>query len=333
LIPAKKLRIAMIGLFSIFVVGTLGYHFIEGWDLPDALYATVITLSTVGYGDFYPITGGGKIFTVLLIIFGVGTMLYTIGLLTETMVEARFKMLMGRGKLEKMIKKLNNHYIICGCGRIGYLICKELLDEKIDFVVIDNNPEVIQKIQDDGFIYHKGDSIQDKTLVAAGIKRAKGIVCALPSDAENLYVILTAKELNPDIYILSRSVEEESEHRLLRAGANRVISPYKLGGTRMAMAILRPAMLDFIEITTRRQSLELRMEELVICDGSPVTGKSLKDSDIRHHYGLIVVAVKKDSGKMIFNPMANYIIEKGDKFIVMGEDENMKRFSKVCYEG
>ena len=333
MVPAKKLRIAVIGLFSIFFVGTLGYHFIEGWCLSDALYASVITLSTVGYGDFYPITGGGKIFTVLLIIFGVGTMLYTVGLLTETMVEARIKMLMGRGKLEKMIKKLNNHYIICGCGRIGYLICKELLDGKIDFVVIDNNPEIIQKIQDEGFIYYKGDSIQDKTLVAAGIKRAKGIVCALPSDAENLYVILTAKELNPDIYVLSRSVEEESEHRLLRAGANRVISPYKLGGTRMAMAILRPAMLDFIEITTRRQSLELRMEELVICDGSPVIGKSLKDSDIRHHYGLIVVAVKKDSGKMIFNPMANYIIEKDDKFIVMGEDDNMKRFSKVCYEG
>ena len=330
MITTRKLRIAFIGLFSIFIIGTLGFHFIEGWSFSEALYTTVTTLSTVGYGDFYPQSGAGRLFTGILIIFGVGTMLYTVGLLTETMVEARFKMLMGRGRLEKMIKKLHNHYIICGCGRIGYLISKELREDNVDFVVIDNNPEVIQKIEDEGIIFHKGDSTQDKTLIEAGIKRAKGIVCALPTDAENLYVILTAKELNPNIYVLSRSEEEESEHRLVRAGADRVISPYKLGGTRMAMAILRPAMLDFIEITTRRQSLELRMEEFTICDGSPTVGKSLKDSDIRHYYGLIVVAIKKDSGKMIFNPLANYMIEKGDKLIAMGEDENMRRFSQVC---
>jgi voltage-gated potassium channel len=332
LVPAKKLRIAFLGLFIIFIIGTLGYHLIEGWSFSESLYVTVITLSTVGYGDFYPHTEIGRMFTIILIIFGVGTMLYTIVLFSETMVETRFRMLMGRGKLEKMIRKLNNHYIICGCGRIGYLICKELAEEKISFVVIDNNAEVIQKIEDDGFIYFKGDATQDKTLIATGIKRAKGIVCVLPSDAENLYVILTAKELNPDIYILSRSEEEESEHRLLRAGADRVMSPYTLGGMRMAMAILRPAMLDFIEITTRRQSLELKMEEITVCDGSPIIGKSLEESEIRHRFGLIIVAIKKDSGKMIFNPLATYVIENGDKLIAMGEDENMIRFSQICFD-
>jgi voltage-gated potassium channel len=330
LVPNKKLKIAFLGLFIIFIIGSLGYHLIEGWSIAESLYATVITLSTVGYGDFYPRTEGGRLFTVLLIIFGVGTMFYTVVLFTETMVETRFRMLMGRGRLDKMIKKLNDHYIICGCGRIGYLICRELAEEKIPFVVIDNDPEVIQKIEDEGFIYYKGDSTQDKTLLATGIKRAKGIVCVLPSDAQNLYVILTAKELNPNIYILSRSEEEESEHRLLRAGADRVMSPYILGGMRMAMAILRPAMLDFIEITTRRQSLELKMEEITICDVSPIAGKSLEESEIRHRYGLIIVAVKKDSGKMIFNPLASYVIESGDKLIAMGEDENMIRFSRTC---
>jgi voltage-gated potassium channel len=332
LVPEKKLKNAFLGLFIIFIIGTLGYHLIEGWSFSESLYVTVITLSTVGYGDFYPLTELGRMFTIILIIFGVGTMLYTVVLFSETMVETRFKMLMGRGKLEKMIKKLNDHYIICGCGRIGYLICKELTEEKIPFVVIDNDPEVIQKIADDGFIYYKGDATQDKILIATGIKRAKGIVCVLPSDAENLYVILTAKELNPDIYILSRSEEEESEHRLLRAGADRVMSPYTLGGMRMAMAILRPAMLDFIEITTRRQSLELKMEEISVCDGSPVIGKSLEEAEIRHRYGLIIVAVKKDSGKMIFNPLATYVIENGDKLIAMGEDDNMIRFAQVCLE-
>jgi voltage-gated potassium channel len=257
-------------------------------------------------------------------------MLYTVVLFTETMIEARFRSILGRGRLEKMLKKLNNHYIICGCGRIGYLICKELSAERFNFAVIDNNPETIQKIEEEGFIFYKGDATQDKTLIAAGIKRAKGIVCALPTDAENLYVILTAKELNPDIYILSRSEEIESERRLLRAGADRVISPYTLGGMRMAMAISRPAMLDFIEITTRRQSLELRMEELAICTGSPVIGKSLEESEIRQLYGLIIVAVKKDTGQMIFNPQANYIISMGDKLIALGEDKNVSRFAQVC---
>ncbi len=330
MVPTKKLKIALLSLFSLFIIGTSGYHMIEGWSISESLYATVITLSTVGYGDYYPITEEGRIFTIILVIFGVGTMLYTVVLFTETMVDARIRSLMGRGKLERMIKKLNNHYIICGCGRIGYLICKELAEEKIDFVVIDNNPEIIQKIEDEGFIYYKGDATHDKSLIAAGIKRAKGIVCALPSDAENLYVILTAKELNPDIYILSRSEETESEHRLLRAGADRVMSPYTLGGMRMAMAISRPAMLDFIEITTMRQSLELRMEELPICEGSPYIGKSLEESEIRQRYGLIIVAVKKDSGKMIFNPLANYVISSGDKLIALGEDENVSRFAQSC---
>ncbi|MGZ6231435.1 MAG: potassium channel family protein, partial [Syntrophales bacterium] len=159
MIPTKKLKIAALTLISIFIIGTFGFHFFEGWSLTESLYTTVITLSTVGYGDFYPETTGGRIFTVILVIFGVGTMLYTIGLLTETMVEARFRSLMGRGKLEKMIKKLNRHYIICGCGRIGYLICKELSQEKIDFVVIDDNAETIQKIiEDESFIYYKGDA-------------------------------------------------------------------------------------------------------------------------------------------------------------------------------
>lgn len=330
MIPTKNLKIPLLVLLALFIIGTWGFHSIEGWNITNSLYTTVITLSTVGYGDFFPKTDAGRIFTIILVIFGVGTMLYTVVLFTETMVEARFRSILGRGRLEKMLKKLNNHYIICGCGRIGYLICKELSEEKINFVVIDNNPDIIQRIEDEGFIYYKGDSTQDKTLIATGIKRAKGIVCALPTDAENLYVILTAKELNPNIYILSRSEEIESEHRLLRAGADRVMSPHTLGGMRMAMAITKPAMLDFIEITTRRQNLELRMEELAICEGSPFIGKSLEESEIRHRYGLIIVAVKKDTGQMIFNPLADYVISNGDKLIALGEDKNVSLFSKAC---
>jgi voltage-gated potassium channel len=277
-----------------------------------------------------PETTAGKFFAVFIIIFGVGMMFYSLILMAETFIEARLRSLLGRGKLEKTIEKMNNHYIICGGGRIGFLICRELMAGKMPCVVIDNNPEVIQRAQDEGFLCFKGDATQDKILIEAGIKRAKGVVCVLPSDAENLYVILTAKELNQQVYIISRSEEEASEHRLMRAGADRVMSPYTLGGVRMAMAILRPAMLDFIEITTRQQSLELRMEEISICKGSPFITQSLEDSGIRKRYGLIIVAVKKDSGKMIFNPMANYIIAEGDRLIAMGEDENVKQFAESC---
>jgi voltage-gated potassium channel len=330
LIFTSKIKMALIILLTIFIIGTVGFHFIEGWSFIDALYTTIATLSTVGYGDFAPETTAGKFFTILIIIFGVGTMFYSLVLMAETFIEARVRNLLGRGKLEKTIEKMHNHYIICGGGRIGFLICRELMAGKMPCVLVDNNPEVIQKAQDEGFIYCKGDATQDKILIEAGIKRAKGIVCVLPSDAENLYVILTAKELNHKIYIMARSEEEESEHRLLRAGADRVMSPYTLGGVRMAMAILRPAMLDFIEISTRGQSLELRMEEIAICKKSPFITHSLEDSGIRKRYGLIIVAVKKDSGKMIFNPMANYIIEEGDRLIAMGEDENVKQFAESC---
>jgi voltage-gated potassium channel len=330
LIFTSKIKITLIILLTIFLIGTAGFHWIEGWSFIDSFYTCIITLSTVGYGDFVPETMAGKLFAVFIIIFGVGMMFYSLVLMAETFIEARLQNLLGRGKLEKIIEKMNNHYIICGGGRIGFLICRELMAGKMPCVVIDNNPEVIQKAQEEGFIYCKGDATQDKVLIEAGIKRAKGIVCVLPSDAENLYVILTAKELNQTIHIISRSEEEASEHRLLRAGADRVMSPYTLGGVRMAMAILRPAMLDFIEITTRQQSLELRMEEIAICKGSPFITQSLEDSGIRKRYGLIIVAVKKDSGKMIFNPMANYIIAEGDRLIAMGEDENVKQFAESC---
>jgi len=326
----KRLAIAIMVLLIILFMGTMGFHYLEGWTFLESLYATVVTLSTVGYGDFIPHSSGGMLFTIFLIIVGVGTMLYTVGLITETMLEGRLNIILGKGRLEKMLNTMHNHYIICGCGRIGRLICKELAEEKVSFVVIDNNQEVIQRISEDGFVYYKGDATHDKTLLAAGIKKAKGIICVLPSDAENLYVILTARELKQDIFILSRSEDEESEKRLLRAGADRVESPYLMGGMRMAMAILRPAMLDFVEITTMKQSLELRMDEIAICADSSYIGKSLEASQIKKKFGLIVVAVKQESGKMIFNPMAKYVIESNDKLIVLGEVENINLFTNTC---
>lgn len=296
----------------------------------ESLYATIVTLATVGYGDFYPHTLEGRIFAIFLIIFGVGTMAYTFATVMENFMEGRLKKVLGKGKLERHLKKMKDHYIICGCGKIGYFICKELAAEGVDFVVIDNNPEIIQRIEEEGFPYVNGSATEDDALLAAGVEKAKGVVCALPSDADNLYIVLTAKELNPHVYIFSRFEEELSERRLIKAGADRVISPYKVGGMRMTQAILRPDILDFIEITTKRQSLALRMEELTVSEGSPVVGKNLVESQVRPEYGLIVVAVKKDTGEMIYNPSAHYVIEKLDKLIALGEEKDLVRFSQVC---
>ncbi len=327
---ARKVKVAFSFLFLITVAGTAGYHFLEGWSLANSFYATIVTLGTVGFGDFYPVTSGGKVFAIFIIVFGVGTMAYTFAVIMETFMEGRLRKILGRGKLEKRIEKMENHYIICGCGKIGKLICGELAHEKVAFVIVDSNPMVIQNIEDNGFAYINGNAAEDKTLLAAGIKRAKGVVCALPEDADNLYVVLAARELNPKVYILSRFEDNASERRLLNAGADRVISPYSVGGMRMSQAILRPAMLDFIEITTRRGSLALRMEELNVCEASPIIGKNLEQSGLRKEYGLIVVAVEKKSGQMVFNPMASYVIESGDKLIALGEGENLVKFSRVC---
>ncbi|MDD5722351.1 MAG: potassium channel protein [Syntrophales bacterium] len=325
-----KLGVAFSFLILITLVGTLGYHFLEGWSLANSFYATIVTLGTVGFGDFYPISPMEKCFAIFLIVFGVGTMAYTFAMIMEVLMEGRLKSILGRGKLEKQINNMQDHYIICGYGKIGNLICTELAHEKIGLVVVENNPERLEGIEDDGFVHIHGSATEDKILLRAGIKRAKGVVCALPTDADNLYVVLTAKELNPDVFVLSRFEDNASERRLIKAGADRVISPYRVGGLRMSQAILRPAMLDFIEITTRRQSLALRMEEVDVRKDSPIAGKNLEESGLRKKYGLIVVAIKKESGKMVFNPMASYVMESGDKLIALGEEDNLAEFSKVC---
>jgi len=325
----EKTRFAFLFLFLIVVAGTVGYHILEGWPITEAFYATVVTLGTVGYGDFYPKTANGRFFAVFLIIFGVGTMAYTFAMVMDTFMEGRLRTILGRGKLKKQIEKMRNHYIICGCGKIGQLICTELAEEHADFIVIDNDQDIIQRIEDNGFVYVNGSATDDKTLVEAGVARARAVVCCLPSDADNLYCVLTAKELNPAIYIVSRFEENSSERRLLKAGADRVISPYKVGGMRMAMTLLRPAVMDFIEITTGKQSIALSMEEVTVSDTSHIAGKSLADSGIRSEYGIIVVAVRKESGKMIFNPSASYIIEAHDNLIALGEAKGLSKFSGV----
>ncbi|AJE02021.1 potassium channel family protein [Geobacter pickeringii] len=317
--PIRHFKIS-IGILAVLVtVGTAGYMTLEGWEFLDSLYMTVITLGTVGFKEVHELDAVGKIFTMLLIVFGVSVLGYIVGSLAQIMFEGQLQRIIGRKKVERKIESLKDHYIICGYGRIGALICREFTAKPLSFVVIEKFPEVIEKLGQEGYLHIRGDATEDDTLLKAGIKRAKGLISVVTSDTENVYITLTARGLNPDLYILSRSGEEGSEIKLKRAGANKVVSPYLIGGGRMAQAILRPNVVDFIEIATGREHLDLQMEEIGIPERSAFVGETLVTSGFRKETGVIIVGIKKSSGKMVFNPHSQTKIESLDTLIVLGE--------------
>jgi len=309
--------------------GTVGYMTIEKWRFLDALYMAVITLGTVGFKEVHDLSDGGKIFTMCLILVGVSVLGYIVGSLAQIMFEGQFQRIMGRKKVEKQIEALKDHYIICGFGRIGSLICKEFKANALQFVIVEKSTDTLEKLYDDGYLHLKGDATLDETLLRAGIKRAKGLISVVTSDTENVYITLTARGLNPDLYIMARSGEEGSDIKLKRAGANKVVSPYIIGGSRMAQSILRPNVVDFIEIATGSEHMDLQMEEITIPDHSAFAGDTLVSSGFRKEVGVIIVGIKKAHGKMIFNPHSQAKIEGGDTLIVLGEPHSIAKLEDL----
>lgn len=292
---------------------------IEGWRLLDAVYMTVITLGTVGFKEVHDLSDGGKIFTMGLVVVGVSVIGYIVGSLAQIMFEGQIQRIVGRKKVEKKISELKEHYIICGFGRIGSLICKEFKANGLAFVIVEKSVDAAEKLDEDGYLYMRGDATVDETLLKAGIKRAKGLISVVTSDSENVYITLTARGLNPDLYIMARSGEEGSDIKLMRAGANKVVSPYTIGGNRMAQSILRPNVVDFIEIATGREHLELQMEEIGIPEHSAFVGETLVSSGFRKEIGVIIVGIKNSRGKMVFNPHSQTKIDSNDTLIVLGD--------------
>jgi voltage-gated potassium channel len=327
--PVRHLKISVFVLAVLVTLGTAGYMGIEGWGLLDALYMTVITLSTVGFKEVHNLDSAGKVFTMLLIVFGVSVLGYIVGSLAQIMFEGQFQRIIGRKKVEKMIEALKDHYIICGFGRMGSLICKDFSAKPLPFVVVEKSADIIEKLKDEGYLHLHGDATDDETLLKAGIKRARGLISVVTTDTENVYITLTARGLNPDLYILARAGEEGSEIKLKRAGANKVVSPYLIGGSRMAQAILRPNVVDFIEIATGREHLDLQMEEITIPPDSGFVGQNLVTSGFRRETGAIIVGIKKANGKMVFNPEPEARIDRNDTLIVLGETQAIQKLENI----
>ncbi|MCU0821172.1 MAG: potassium channel protein [Spirochaetes bacterium] len=325
----RKIRLAGSLLLVIITFGTLSYHYIESMTFFESFYMTIITISTVGFSEIKPLSQIGRIITIMIIATGISTGAYTIGSFISMLVEGEIAKSFGRRKLDKYISKLKNHYIICGYGRIGSLICAELAANNIHFVVIERDPERIETLAKAKYLYLDMDATTEEALIKAGIMHARGIVPTVQSDADNVFITLTARGLRSDILILSRSSDEKSEIKLKRAGATVVVSPYLIGGKRMAEVILRPTVVDFINSATMHRDLGLAMEEVCVKDRSKFIGKNLIESNLRRDFGIIIVAIKKNSGDMIFNPVPQEKLDANDVLVVLGKKEDVARMNTV----
>jgi len=317
----------MLGM--VLMMGTMGYMILERWHFLDSLYMTVITITTVGFKEVRTVSEPGRIFTVILIFIGMGIMAYTLGMVAQFMVEGEIRSILGRRKLGSRIKSLKKHYIICGYGRIGRVISHELKSHGIPVLVIDQDPESQHVLEDRDLAYIIDDATSEDVLIEAGIERAKGLVAVVLSDADNLFITMTARGLKPDLFILARADEEHARKKLLRAGADNVVLPYLMGGRKMAQSILRPAVADFLDLTIHDKDIDLNMEELQVKEVSTLNGVTLADSGIRQKMNVIIVAIRKKEGEMMFNPSFEARIEAGDTLIALGQSSELDRLAFI----
>ena len=309
---------------STLAIGVLGYMLIEGWSFHDALYMTIITVTTVGFGEVHPLSASGRIFTSLLILGGVGGIFYTLTTLIQYVMEGPFQNVMRRRRMNSRIHQLTNHFIICGYGNVGAQIAREFSREKVPFAVIELDEKSVEQATSDGFLVLQGDATDEDMLKEAGVERARGLVAASGSDADNTYITLIAKELKPGILIVARANTSGSESKLRRAGADRVIDPHVIGGRRMAMLALRPLVVDFIDTVTTGRDAQLFLEDVEITDTSPLAGLTIEQGGQRLKGGFTVLAIKKKDGRLLPNPPKETFVELGDQLVVIGTRDELR---------
>jgi voltage-gated potassium channel len=310
-------------LVVIIVGGTLGYHLIEGWSLWQGFYATIAGVTTVELPRVQ--TWGGQLFTVVLLLSGIGAALYTFTLIATLVVEGGLPKRLARRRYQRMLESLTDHYIICGYGRIGSVVARQFQRQQVPFVIIERDAERVQSAVENGLLAVEADASREDVLHRVGIAHARGLIAAVGTDAENVYAVLSARVLRPDLFIVGRAETEDATQKLKRAGANRVLSPYQIGGVQIAQTALRPAVVDFVELATSSDNLDLMMEEITVSPNWNMANQSLVQANLRQRYGVIVVGIQRQEGRMEFNPEPDTAIRVGDKLVVLGRPHGLKR--------
>lgn len=326
----RRLWLALSFPALLLLAGTAGYMLIERWSALDALYMTVITVTTVGFFEVRPLGAAGRIFTMVLALGGVFTLFYAATSLIGAFVTGQVRGDLWRQRMERMLAGIRDHVIVCGLGRMGRLVCGEFSALGIPFVVVDRDPSVFEGFAVPHGIPLVGDATSDEVLKRAGVDRARVLVTVAASDADNLFITMSARLLNEKLHIVARAEEEGAEKKLTRAGANRVVSPYVIGGQRVAQAVLRPAVIDFLELATREDYLELQIEEVDIEEGSALAGTQIRETGIRRDLGIIVVAVRRADQTMVFNPPPELALAVGDTLITLGHREQLERLEALA---
>ena len=317
-------RIVAALLVLVIAVGTAGYVLIEGWGLWDAFYMTVITITTVGYREVHELSRAGQAFTVVVILSGVGTFFYGVALIVAQIAEGRFAEGFERRRCARMLDDLHDHFILCGFGRMGEIIAHEFRRQHEPFVVIERDAERMHLALEQHLLAVEADASNEDVLRRVRIDRARGLIAAVSTDAENVYTVLSARLLRPDLFIVGRAESEDARTKLKRAGADRVISPYLLGGLQLAQTALRPAVVDFVQLATSSDNLDLNLEQVHIDQGSALAGRSLVDAELRQRYGVIVVGIRRATGHMDFNPPPETRMAAGDDLVVLGPANSLK---------
>jgi voltage-gated potassium channel len=314
--PIQRLLWGAFWLAGVIVVGVMGYELIEGWNFLDSIYMTVTTITTVGYREVHPLSDAGRIFSIFLMVGGVGGALYALTGIVGYIVEGNIGTVWERRKMQNKINGLKNHYILCGYGRVGEEIARTFKSEDVPFIVIDNRPECVSRLEKTEYVFMEGDATQDEVLKRAGIERARGMIAAVGTDTDNTYITLSARGLCPTIYIEARASSPEAMTKLERAGANRVILPHAIGGNRMAMLALRPAVVDFIDKVIYSRGREMRLENVDVTENSKLIGLTIKD--VQDKTRVTTLAMQKKGHTLIPNPAADEVVGEGDQLIVIG---------------
>jgi voltage-gated potassium channel len=328
----RRLRLAVTFTFTVLVIGVIGYVTIEGVRPLDALYMTVITVATVGFREVVDLSDAGKLFTILLIFLGVTTLGYTAATVLEFMLEGHLTGIMERRRMSKELSRLTGHFVVCGYGRVGQEVARSFAAHKAPFVVIDNDHQQIALCTEDGHLCVEGDATDDEVLEAVGVERAKGLIAALDSDADNIFVTLTARQLSKDILVVARADREESEPKLRKAGADRVLTPAVIGGRRMASLALKPLVSEYLDVVMRAENIEYRLEEYEIGELSCLAGATLRSAALRERTGALVIAVHSPQKGFNTNPSPDLVLEAGHRLVVMGTEKQLDALSLIDSE-